>query len=76
MKQRPLATDLSGANASVDSLTARRINLAPEDARDFKSNLSSSVVLLPTTGLGDPVFVLVSPSKTDRRPPGVEGRSK
>ena len=41
MKQRALAADLSGGKASAPSLTPRRINFAPEDARVFKSGLFS-----------------------------------
>ena len=41
MKQRPPATDLSGPNASAESLTPRRSNLAETAAVDFQFSFLS-----------------------------------
>ena len=43
IKQRPPATDLSGPNASAESLTPRRSNLAVANAVDFQFDFFSSV---------------------------------
>ena len=46
IKQRPPATDLSGPNASAESLTPRSSNLAVEDAADLQFDLSSFTTAL------------------------------
>ena len=70
MKQRPPATDLSGPKASAESLTARRTNLAEDDAVEPQSGLfSSTAVLVPTVS-----FLALSPLPACSRPPPVETR--
>jgi hypothetical protein len=54
MKQRPLATDLSGPKASEESLTPRRSNWAVADAVDFQFDFFSSGVTFGSTPLSDP----------------------
>ena len=70
MKRRPPATDLSGGKASAESLTARRTNLAEDDAVDFQSGLFSFVVeLVPTFS-----FSVLGPPPSCSRPPPMETR--
>ena len=70
MKQRPPATDLRGPKASAESLTARRINLAEDDAVDSQSGLFSSAASLPPTFS----FSMLGPPPSSSRPPPVETR--
>ena len=70
MKQRPPATDLSGPKASDESLTARRTNLAEDDAVDFQPCLfSSAAELAPKFS-----FPVLGPVPSCSRPPPVEPR--
>ena len=62
--------DLSGPKASDESLTARRTNLAEDDAVDFQPGLFSSSAMLPPTFS----FPAVGPSPSPSRPPPVEIR--
>ena len=68
MKQRPPATDLSGPKASAESLTARRTNLAEDDAVDFQFGVFSSVAALAPTFS----FSVLGPSPSCSPPPPVE----
>ena len=61
MKQRPLATDLSGPKASAESLTPRRSSLAEADAVDFQSDL---FLFSPAAALGSTLL----PSALDPLP--------
>ena len=70
MKQRPPATDLSGPEASAESLTARSTNLAEDDAVDLHPGLLSYVAALaPIVS-----FLTLGPSPSCSRPPPVETR--
>ena len=66
---------LRGLKAAADSLTPRRISLAPEDMRGLRFDLFSSIALGPTMGFEDSGFSLSPLLETDRSSSVVEGRS-
>ena len=66
MKHKAPAADLSGGKTSEDSLTPRRIRLAPEDARDLRSYLLLDVALGSTVSSEEFVRFLFPALNTDR----------
>jgi hypothetical protein len=76
MKHKAPAADLSGGKTSADSFIPRRINLAPEDTRDIRSDLLLDVDLGSTVSSEEFVrFLFPVPVSTDRTKLGVVLRS-